>query len=172
MDTALWQHALVYGLLMSAILLGIVLASLFFNPNIGLKDYPPEVRKKGRKSQHRDTARHRYWFGIPFLLVTVLAVGLAISQIPRVTGQPLEFLDAFLTALIMLMVFNLLDLLVLDILLGMVIKPVFITPPGTEGMAAHRNVEYYLKAFLRTSLMMLLVSVAFAAFAMAIDTVL
>jgi hypothetical protein len=137
-----------------------------------LKDYPPEVRKKGRKRQHRDTFRHRYWFGIPFIAATVMFVALAISQVPRVTGQPLDFPDAFLTALVMLITFNLVDFLIIDLLLGTLLRPGFMILPGTEGMAAYQNPGYYLKAFLRTSLMALLLSVAFAAFAMAIDTLL
>lgn len=171
MDTALLQHALVYGLIMSAVLLVIVLASLLFNPFIGLKDYPPQVLKKGRKRQHPDTKQHRYWFGIPFILAAVTSVGIAISRIPQVTGHPLTFLDSFLTALIMLMVFNLADLLLVDLLLGMALRPAFMILPGTEGSPAYQDMGFYLKGFLTTSLTIVLLSVMFAAFAMAISSI-
>jgi hypothetical protein len=171
MEAGVFLNALWIGLAMSAVLTVIVLASLYYNPLIGLKDYPPEVLRKGRKRQPKDTQQHRYYFGIPFLLVTVGSVILALTRIPQATGGEFTFIYAFLTAATVLLFFNLVDLLVIDGLLGMVVRPKFMVVPGTEGMPAYRNTTFYLKSFLRSSLMILLYSVAFAAFAMAIYTV-
>jgi hypothetical protein len=163
-------NALLFGSGMSLLLVLIVLLSLRVNPAVGLKDYPPAVLRKGRKNLPHDTQKHRYTFGIPFLLVVIGAVVLAALRIPHITGGEFNFTYAFLTAAVMLMLFNLVDLLVIDWLLGMVVQPGFMVLPGTAGMSAYQDFEFYGKSFLRTSLMVLLYSVAFGAFAMAVYT--
>jgi hypothetical protein len=173
MTTTVLLNALGLGLAMSTVLALIVLVSLRVNPLVGLKDYPPDLRGKSRKHMHPDTQKHRYWFGIPFLLVTLGSVIFALVRLPQAISAEFTFGQAFLTAATMLMVFNLVDLLLIDGLLGTVMRPDFMILPGTtKKMKAYSDFNYYLSAFLRTSLMMLLYSVAVAAFAMAAQSLL
>jgi hypothetical protein len=49
----------------------------------------------------------------------------------------------------MLMVFNLVDLLVLDWLIFVTIQPRIIVLPGTEGMEGYRDYGFHFRAFLK-----------------------
>jgi hypothetical protein len=70
---------------------------------------------------------------------------------------------------VMLMVFNLVDLLVLDWLIFVTIRPRIIVLPGTEGMEGYRDYGFHFRAFLKGVVESLVASLLVAGFVIAID---
>jgi hypothetical protein len=75
----------------------------------------------------------------------------------RTAIQP-TFPALFFTLYLVFLTFNLFDLLVIDLLVGMVLQPAFMVLPGTQGMPAYRDAGFHLIAFLKGALGGLLIA--------------
>ncbi len=144
-------HAAAWGVVLSAVLFPLILGLTWLNPEIMLNDYPPDVRAKFGPMSAR-ARRLRLPVG---LAVTALLVALIVWSFQAVAAAPgagaggnLTFRDAGLHLLVMFHVFNLLDLLVLDWLIVVRLRPRFLILPGTEGLAGYRDYALHFKGFL------------------------
>jgi hypothetical protein len=146
--TGLILHSLLYGGILSLLLGAVILGSMSYNAELWLNDYPPDVRAKYGPPSPR-TKQQRKWVSIPFLIILVGTLAAAALTLETATGTPPTFLTLFLTIFLVFTVFNLFDLLVIDLLVGMAIRPNFSVLPGTEGMAGYHNVGYHVVAFLK-----------------------
>src|SRR5215217_7039814 len=121
------------GLLLSLLLSLIVLVSIRFNPRLWLQDAPPEMQAlvapmtPTEKRQKKIVAA--FVLGLPVLILWLSITRLHADSV----GSP-SVAAVFLDAFGVLMVFNLFDLLILDYLLLMIIKPKFAIIPGTEAL--------------------------------------
>ena len=139
-------HALEFGLVLSAVLFGLLLVVLRANPEIMLNDYPPDIRAKWGPMSER-TKRQRVLVAIGFLAVILGVVAWSFESFPVVVARDVTFAAAFVHFAIMFGTFNLLDWLVLD--LGLVHwQPRFVVLPGTEGMAGYGNHWFHFRGFL------------------------
>lgn len=160
MDTII-QHGLIYGLYFSVFCGALLLAGALINPESMLNDYPPDIRAAYGPMSER-ARRVRTLVGIPFLLGVIALLVISVATlIPKLGGQ-VSFLDVFTSTAIMLMVFNVVDLLILDWLLFVTLQPQMIVLPGTEGMAGYRDYGFHFRAFLRGTVMMLILSLIVA----------
>jgi hypothetical protein len=161
----LWQivsHALLYGVLLSAVLFTLILGVVKINPEIMLNDYPPDIQAKYVPMSER-TKRQR----IPVaILVVAVMVGIVTLSFRGVRGDlqgDLLFLPAFLHLFVMFSLFNLLDWLVLDWLIVVTIRPGFMILPGTEGMAGYGDYGFHFRGFLIGTVITSVTSVLVAA---------
>ena len=130
-------HALEFGLVLSAVLFGLLLVVLRANPEIMLNDYPPDIRARWGPMSER-TKRQRVFVAVAFLAVILGVVAWSFESFPAVVARDVTFAAAFVHFAIMFGTFNLLDWLVLD--WGLVHwQPRFVVLPGTEGMAGYGN---------------------------------
>ena len=136
-------HSLLYGLLLSLAMSILVIGALRYNPELMLRSYPPDIKAKYGPARPA-TLRQRKWLMLLLLGVLVAVFGAAVAQLPTPT-----FLNAFLCAFIVMMTFNLYDLLILDWLLFGVFLPKWAILPGTEGMAAYKDYSFAFKGFLK-----------------------
>jgi hypothetical protein len=83
---------------------------------------------------------------IPFTLILVGTLVWSGFKARRRNGGQLSFLAAFTNTFLVLLVFNLFDLLVLDVLLLIWWRPAFMLLPGTEGMSAYNDWRFHLIA--------------------------
>jgi len=123
------EHALFYGLVLSVLASGWVVIVLRINPRVFLRHYPKAIREAApplSRSERGLTAI----LGLPLfaLLIGVpLWSGFNLTN-GHAAGQAALFLDAFIIG----MVFNVVDLVILDVLwLGM-FPPRWAMIPGTE----------------------------------------
>ncbi len=138
-------HALEAGLALS-VYLGVAFVGLsLFNPELWLGDYPPDIRKAwGPMSP---AARRQKWLlGVPVLAIGLAFVAVATIQVAAFVPR-LSFFALWLHTVIMLSVFNLVDLLIIDWLLFIRIQPDFVVLPGTEGMAGYADYGFHFRAF-------------------------
>jgi hypothetical protein len=144
----LFQNALLYGAVLSVVLVVIMWTSVLLAPDMWVGDYPPDIKEKyGPMSE---TGRKvRPYIAVPFFLVMLVLPILAIFRLERLTDAPVGFGNAFLTAFLVLLVFNLFDLLILDWLIFSTLQPKLMVLPGTEGMAGYRNYRFHFIGFLK-----------------------
>src|SRR5262249_10775181 len=127
------RHALLYGLVLSAVLLVAILGVLWINPEILLNDYPPDIREKHGPMSDR-SKRQRVVVAVLITAAGLIIVMASLLALRDLGGGTISFLTAFAHLFVMFSVFNLVDWLLLDWPL-VAIGPRFVILPGTEGSA-------------------------------------
>lgn len=146
--TFLLRHSLVYGGLLSLLTGSLFIGLGLLNPEIWVNDYPPDIRKKYGPAGSR-AKRLRNLASIPLLAIWLGLFALSTVRLAQANAGQLGFLEVALHVFLMLLVFNLVDLLVLDWLIFVTLRPARIVLPGTEGMAGYRDYAFHLRAFLK-----------------------
>jgi hypothetical protein len=116
------------------------------NPRVMLQDYPKDVQAAVPPKTEAEK-RETVWWAI--LLVTLFfgaPLGAAIAL--KLQQPDSGFPEAALTALAVLVVFNLWDWLIVDWLIFCTITPRFMVIPGTEGLAGYRDYGLHFRGFL------------------------
>ena len=142
------RRILTDGSLLSGVSGTLIVGSLYYNPEIWHDDYPPEIQEKAAPMS--DVAkRQRLVVAIPTF---VALLGILISsnlKLKRQNHGELSFISAFLNTYSVFTVFNLFDLLVIDYLIMIRMRPGFAVLPGTEGMEAYNDVFFHVEQFLK-----------------------
>ena len=154
-------HALTYGVILSGVLFTLLLGLVRINPEIMLKDYPPDIQAKYGPMSDR-SKRQRIPVAIFFVVVLFGIVVQSFMGVRTYTGDDLPFLAAFVHLFVMFSLFNLLDWLILDWLIVVTIRPRFIILPGTEGLAGYTDYGFHFRGFLIGSLITLVTSLLVA----------
>ena len=140
-------NALVFGVVLASILFTMILVVVRINPEIMLRDYPPDVQAE--HGPMRDRSRRLRLLVATLVLAVMLGV-IIVSLAPirdDAVGARL-FPTIFVHFFVMLTVFNVLDWLVLDWLIVVTIRPSFLVLPGTEDMAGYRDYAFHFRGFL------------------------
>jgi hypothetical protein len=146
-----WQiflnSALVCGVVLSVVLTVIMIISASIAPDMWVGDYPPDIKERFGPMSDRASRIRPYVAAVFFLaLLTIPLIGLFSLQS---TLRPISFLAALAFSSLVLLVFNVFDLLVLDWLLFCTIQPRPMVLAGTEGMAAYRDYRFHFVGFLK-----------------------
>jgi hypothetical protein len=155
------RHALLYGCVLSAVLVVLLLGVLWMNPEILLNDYPPDIRKKYGPMSER-SKRQRVPVAVVIGAVALGIVMASFSAVRANGGGTIPFLTAFVHLSVMFSVFNVVDLLLLDWPL-VAIRPRFMVLPGTEGSAGYRDYGFHFRGFLIGTVLILAASGLMAA---------
>lgn len=167
MMTDLLVHALLWGLLVSAFLTVAFIALSWIDPEMWLNDYPPDIREEfGPMSPAAN--RKRWLLGLPVLVLALALVVLATVRFVRMSGGAPGFGPAFLHTFIVMMVFNVVDLILIDWLLFVRIQPRFVVLPGTEGLPGYQDYAFHWHAFLKGTVGITVLSAVFGGVAWAV----
>jgi hypothetical protein len=151
MGMLMWQlllnNALRYGLALSLVLVAIMAVSLVLAPDMWVGDYPPDIRDRYGPMSPR-AARLRPFIAIPFFLASLVVPLLALDNLESKVGS-VPFLPALASSFIVLLTFNLFDLLIADWLIFCTLRPKAIVLPGTEGLAGYRDYRFHFIGFLK-----------------------
>src|SRR3990172_8896127 len=139
--------ALLYGLTLSLIPALIMGVSLALAPDMWVGDYPLDIREKYGAMSDRGR-RYRPFMGVLFFGAVLLIVGLSSLRLHDVMPTAPRFTDYLSSNFIVLMVFNLFDLLIADWLVFVTIQPKAVILPGTVGMAGYKNYRFHFRGFL------------------------
>lgn len=168
MNTIL-QLGLVWGTVFGVVFSIAMLIIGRINAEMILNDYPPDIRAKYGPMNER-TRRQANLVTLPLLATLGLIVVLGLGQLRSVNGQ-LTFLSTFIFTTVIFQVWNLLDLVLLDWLLLMTLRPRFMILPGTEGMAGYRDYGFHFRKFLNGIVFTLLLSLVVTAIALGVEWV-
>jgi hypothetical protein len=161
---SLWpiiSHALLFGVMLSAVLFTLVLVVGRVNPEIMLKDYPPDIQAKYGPMSER-SKRQRIPLAIVFFAIILGIVTWSFQGIGSNQEGDILFAAAFVHLFVMFSVFNLLDWLVLDWLISVKIRPGFMILPGTEGLAGYADYGFHFRGFLIGIVITLFISLLLA----------
>ena len=138
-------HTLIDGLILSALVSGVLIVTLWINPRLYLQDYPKAIQEQVEPKTSREK-RLGLIMGIPFLaLLTAVPLW---STIRLERGGVETFWMLGLNAFGVVFIFNLVDWLVLDWLMFCRLTPRFLVIPGTEGSPAYKDYLFHFRAFL------------------------
>lgn len=142
-------HAVWWGLGLSAYLSVAFVGLCVVDAEMWLGDYPPDIRKAwGPMSP--EARRRRWLLGLPVLAIALGLVALATLDLGG--RPPPSFLDLWVHTFALLTVFNVIDLVLIDWLLFVKIRPSFVVLPGTEGLAGYDDYGFHFRAFLQGTL--------------------
>jgi len=146
-----WSHlltsAVICGLVLSLALTTIMIISGAVALDMWVGDYPPDIKEKFGPMSAR-AARIRPFVAALFFVV-VLAIPLIGLSSVHSSVDNIQFLPALVFSVIVLLVFNVFDLLVLDWLFFCTIQPRQMVLPGTEGMPGYRDYRFHFNGFLK-----------------------
>jgi hypothetical protein len=137
------------GAILCGVIGPLVMGSLYYNAEIWLQDYPPDVRAAYGPARRPGTRRQQILVAGPMVL---LVLGWPVRSTLRrraANGGRLSFAAAFLHAAGLLWLFNLFDAVVLDYLILTRMQPRFAILPGTAGMAGYHDMRLQAQAFLK-----------------------
>jgi hypothetical protein len=164
--TLLLQHGILYGVVLSVLMVLSFVGAAYLNPEIWLPDYPLDIRERFGPMSER-AKRQRRLVGIPvFLLLGGVLVfsSVRLAQI----GAESVFVSVFVGTFVVLLVFNAVDLLILDWLVFVTLRPRIVVLPGTEGAEGYDDYGFHFRAFLRGLVGSLIGSLVIAGMAQAI----
>jgi hypothetical protein len=144
----LLQYGVFYGAVLG-VFMGVAFVGLaYLNPEIWLPDYPPDIRERfGPMSE--GAKKQRRLAGVPVFLLLVATLVFAAVRFARIAGGESTFFAVFLGVFVVLLVFNVVDLVILDWLIFVTIRPKIVVLPGTEGMAGYGDYGFHFRAFLK-----------------------
>ena len=151
------------GTLLSLSLATLITITFLINPEIWVHDYPPDIQEKfGPKSEK--AKKQTTLAAIPFFLLLIGLVVRSNLMLKRENDGVLPFKIAFLNTYGLFAYFWLFDLVLMDWLIFVTLKPSIIVLPGTEGAAGYDDYAFHLKAGLPAPPLMAVPSLLIAAF--------
>lgn len=140
------RNSLFYGAILSVFLSILILASLAYNAEMWVGDYPPGIKEKFGPISKK-AKRQLIFLSFPFFLALAAAIIFSNLHLRGFIAGDLGFWMYFLNTFIVVETFNLVDLLILDGLVFVVIQPKFAILPGTEGMREYNDFGFHVRGF-------------------------
>ena len=156
-----FRLGITHGLILSVVLAVMIIGSLYVNPEMWAHDAPPDIKARIGPISER-AKRQRTLFAIPFFGALGAILVVALVQLRMFAGGNLTFLPTFVMLYTMLMIFNLVDLLVIDWLIIETIRPKAFELPRLGELAGVRHYGFHLRGFVIGSVGLLLLSLIVA----------
>lgn len=154
MDTIqLIQHGSLWGLLFGGTFCAAILILGRINAEMLINDYPPDIRAKAGPMSS-GARKQASLASIPLLLALTAVIVLALHQLRQAEGG-LTLPSTFVVVTVMLQVWNLIDLVILDWLILMTLRPAFMIVPGTAG---YHDYRFHFHKFLNGIVLTLILS--------------
>ncbi len=142
------SHLLLDGARFSGLFGALVVGSMKYNPRIWQPDAPRAIQEQAGPMTATDK-RQRLAVSVPLL---GLMLGFPIYsnlRLRRRNGGSLAFASAFVNAFGVFALGNLFDLVAIDYLLIVRLRPDFAVFPGTAGMAEYGDVGFHLRGLVK-----------------------
>lgn len=161
-----WTAVLVDAGVVCAALGLVIVGSLAYNPRLWVNDLPPPVRAMVPPLTPAER-RDRNIVAALFLGAMVATTWWAAARLIARSGATLSFATAFGHFLAVFFLFNLFDLVVIDWLMLLVLKPSFLAGIAVPGLSYEETVGgygYHFGAFLKGMVFILVASALAAGF--------
>jgi hypothetical protein len=146
-----WTAVAVDGAVLSLAVGAVILGSLAYNPRLWINDAPARVRQLAAPLTPAER-RDRMIVGIVFLLTVIGLTMWSAARLAARHGEPLPFMTALAHFLGVFFIFNLFDLVVIDWLVVLVLRPAFLRRLSVPELAYEETVggyAYHFRAFLK-----------------------
>lgn len=153
------------GVVLSAALGTVILGSLAYNPRLWLNDAPPRARMLAPPLTAIER-RDRIVAATVFFLALIAATMWSAARLMARHGELLSFATAFAHFLGVFFLFNLFDLVVIDWVVLLVLRPGFLTRLSVPGLTYEETVGdygYHFRAFLKGMAFIIVLSLVAAA---------
>ncbi|NCC94929.1 MAG: hypothetical protein EOM10_16965 [Opitutae bacterium] len=147
-----WHAALTYGLIWCALWGALITGLEILWPQLMLHTYPPalqEVIHLTPLAGKRKTAA----FAVSGVGALALLTFVFWSVLSTYATVRVSFLTLCLHIAVMTMLWNLVDLLVMDWLIFCTLRPRYLVLPGSQGHPAYRDYRFHAVAFLKGCLL-------------------
>ncbi|MCA0453834.1 MAG: hypothetical protein LCI00_07670 [Chloroflexi bacterium] len=151
MNGLLLSQIIVHGLILSVGLSVIILGGMTINPRLMVQDYPPEIKAQ-LPPMTASEKKQQAVMGLLFWAFALGVMGYSNVQLVARSGEN-AFIPLFINTYLVFEIANLFDLLVLDYLIVMVLKPTFLFVPGVENLAQYNTFAFHFKGFLKGLMM-------------------
>jgi hypothetical protein len=141
-----WSRIVTDGAILSVVECLLIFASLWANPRIWLNDFPPDIRRAVPPKTAAEKRQSVMW-GLPILGAMLAIPAISTVLLERELGNA-SFSALFLNAFGVGLVFNAVDLLIIDWLVICAWTPRALMLPGTEGMAGYKDYWHHFRGFL------------------------
>lgn len=148
MDVVNLKWIVIDGLLFSLGLGISMLIALYLNPRVMLQDYPESIKSKV-PPQTAAEKRQQLVLGLVWLVIIAISLIHFIGQFRAESSNPLSFPVLFLNIYLLFMVFNVFDLVVLDLLILTVWRPKALYIQGMENFNFENPVRFHTIAFVK-----------------------
>lgn len=140
-------HSLFYGTVLTVLLSAFIFVTLLRRPMIWINDAPPDIRAAAGPLSAADRRLQRLG-GAVFMILLVAVPIAALIGLREQAGGSLTFVEAALAVFIVVMTFNVVDLVLLDWLLVERLWAGRVTFPGATGLRFTRGDAYHFRGFL------------------------
>lgn len=130
-----------------------LLAMLWYNPRLSLNDLPEDIKNAVPPWSKKERIQSIV-FGIPFFILVVTFPFFSTLALKNQHDGNISFFALFINAFGVIMIFNVVEVGVVDLLLLCKIRPKFMTIPGTEGLAGSKDYWHQIRAHLRGAVLM------------------
>jgi hypothetical protein len=137
------KRVLLDGTLMNVLLTLIVYGSIYINPLFWVSDYPPDIQ--AAVGEVNLPIGQQLIAGVLFVCIVGGIPLYSNARLRRQHGGRLSFLTALVHSMLIFAYFAVWDLLVLDWLVFVTIRPDFIVIPGTEGLAGYSDYWFHFQ---------------------------
>ena len=165
----LLQLGAIWGVVFGVVFNSAMLIIGRINAEMILNDYPPDIRAK-YGVMNEVTRKQANLMTLPLLATLGLVVALGLGQLREISGA-LTFVETLIVSTVIFQMWNLLDLVLLDWLLLMTLKPKFMILPGTEGMAGYRDYKFHFRKFLNGILFTFILALIVTVIALGVELV-
>jgi hypothetical protein len=163
----LLQHGFIWGLVFGGVFCAAMLILGRIDAEMLLNDYPPDIRARFGPMKP-ETRKKASLASLPLLFALFTVVIVALVMLRRSAGE-LTFLNTLIVTVLIFEVWNLMDLLLLDWLILLRLRPSFMVLPGTEGLAGYQDYGFHFRKFLNGLAFTLILSVLVTVFALGVE---
>jgi len=143
----MFKQALIDGLIWSLLWIGFIFMILKWFPWELLHDYPEDIQKASKlpKPTPKQQKKSNIWSGI---VSAIIFISLLWFGLRTFAGIKVSFSTLFYYYLIIVMTWNVLDLLIMDWIIVCTITPDIVIIKGTKGCKGYKDYMFHFKGFL------------------------
>jgi hypothetical protein len=147
MPAVSWSAILIEGLVLSSALTLVIVGSLAYNPRLWRQDAPPRARALVPPLAPPERRARNVVALMVFLTIAVVTMWSATRLVAR-HGPAVSYMTAFSHFAGVFMMFNLIDLVVIDWLVLLVLRPRYLKQFTVPGLSYEESVGSYRYHFL------------------------
>lgn len=166
----LLTHSLGYGAILSIVMVGFILLTLYIDPMMWLDDAPEDL-KQAVGPMSPATHRRRTLLAIPLFAFIIGLLAHSLVRLAQLSGGALTFGEVWLSTFLIVQIFNVVDLVLVDWLLLCKLQPSFAMPAGAAGLPGTRDYGFHFRGFLKGLVGSAIVCLPIAALAVGVQVI-